>query len=256
MNASRALALASITTEEAAEIWSQVRAAIVAIGSLEQHGPNLGMSVDTAIADALAHRLAERFYPKLALLPAVPYGISFHHMAFTGSITLRAETLDAIVTDLLRSLAHHGVRTLIVVNGHGGNTAPLATIFGRLRFEGFRVASLAWFGLAGDEAARVARSSLYGHACEVETSVALALTPGLVRHASLAAGRVVKQLPFRNADIRGAARAEASYRFEELTENGALGDARLATVEDGNRIAATTLDRAEAFIEDFIAAGE
>jgi len=251
MDETRLLALASLTTEEAAEMWPQVRGAILAIGSLEQHGPNLGMSVDTAIADGLARRIAQRFYPRLVLLPAVPYGVSYHHMAFTGSVTLRAETLDAIVTDLVTSLAHHGLRTLIVVNGHGGNTAPLATIFGRLRFEGFRVAALAWFGLAGDEAARVARSALYGHACEVETSVAMAVAPGLVRRAALAAGRL-KQLPFRHADIRGSARVEASYRFEELTENGALGDARLATVEDGERIVTTTLERAEAFIADFI----
>jgi creatinine amidohydrolase len=254
MNRSDGLALATLTTVEAAGAWAQVRGGIVAIGALEQHGPNLGMSVDTAIADALARELAKHFSPRLALLPAVPYGVSYHHMAFTGSLTIRAETLDAIVTDLATSLAHHGVRTLIVVNGHGGNTAPLATTFSRLRAEGFRVAALSWFGLAGDIAAQVARSPLYGHACEVETSVALALVPHLVRRESLTPGRV-KALPFRFGDIRGAARVEASYRFEELTDNGALGDARLATEENGERLVAATLERAVAFIEDFLAAG-
>lgn len=245
------LALADLTTEEAKKIWLQVRGGVVAIGSLEQHGPNLGMSVDTAIADALARRLAQRLAPRVVLLPAIPYGVSYHHMAFTGSLTLRAETLDAIVSDLVSSLAHHDVRCLIVVNGHGGNTAPLATTFGRLRFEGFRIAALSWFGLAGDEAARIARSPSYGHACEVETSIALALSPHLVRKNALAPGRV-KTLPFRHSEIRGPARAEASYRFEELTENGALGDARLATLEDGKRIVGTTLERAAAFAEDFL----
>ncbi|MGH2426078.1 MAG: creatininase family protein [bacterium] len=244
-------ALADLTTEEAAKFWPEVRGGIVAIGSLEQHGPNLGMSVDTAIADALARRLVQRLGRRVVLLPAVPYGVSYHHMAFTGSLTLRAETLDAIVTDLVSSLAHHNVRRLIVVNGHGGNTAPLATTFGRLRFEGFRIAALSWFGLAGDEAARIARSSSYGHACEVETSIAMALSPHLVRKNALTSGRV-KALPFRHGEIRGPARVEASYRFEELTENGALGDARLATVEDGERIASATLERAVAFAEDFL----
>jgi creatinine amidohydrolase len=247
------LALATITTVEAAAAWAKVRGGIVAIGSQEQHGPNLGMSVDTAIADALARQLAQRFSPRLVLLPTVPYGISYHHMAFTGSVTLRAETLDALVTDLATSLAHHEVRTLIVVNGHGGNTAPLVTTFGRLRAEGFRVAALSWFALAGDIAAQVAQSPMYGHACEVETSVALALAPQLVRRESLAPGGV-KALPFRFGDIRGPARAEAAYRFEELTDNGALGDARLATREDGQRIVAATVERAVAFIEDFLAA--
>lgn len=248
-----ALALEHVTTVEAAACWAEVQAGIVAVGSLEQHGPNLGMGVDTAIAAALARDLAHRFAPRLALLPAVPYGISYHHMAFTGSLTLRAETLDAILTDLVTSLGQHGVRTLIVVNGHGGNTAPLVTTFGRLRAQGFRVAALSWFGLGGDVAAQIARSPLYGHACEVETSVALALTPDLVRADRLTPG-AVKPLPFRHADIRGPARVEAVYRFEELTDNGALGDARLATEADGRRLVDATLERATAFIDDFLGA--
>lgn len=245
------LALADLTTLEAASAWPHVRGAVVAIGSLEQHGPNLTMGVDTAIADELARRLAQQFYPRLILLPAVPYGVSYHHMGFTGSVTLRAETLDAIVTDLATSLAHHGLRTLIVVNGHGGNAAPLVAIFSRLRFQGFRVAALSWFGLAGDEAARAARSPLYGHACEVETSIAMAVTPELVRREALAPGGV-KPLPYRHADIRGTARVEVSYRFEELTENGALGNAQMASAAVGERIIATTLDRARSFLEDFL----
>ncbi len=247
------LALAELTTVEAARMWPEIRGAVVAVGSLEQHGPNLGMSVDTAIADSLARHLARRLYPRLVLLPAVPYGVSYHHMAFTGSLTLRPETLDAIIADLAASLAHHGLRTLVVVNGHGGNSAPLATTGVKLRFQGYRVAVLSWFTLAGDEAQKTARSTLYNHACEVETSIALALTPGLVRREALAQGRT-KTLPYRYADIRGPARVEVPYRFDELTENGALGDARLATVEDGERIVATTLERAVAFLEDFIAA--
>lgn len=253
MDGAPMLSLADLTTAEARQAWSEVRGAIVAVGSLEQHGPNLGMSVDTAIADGLARRLAARFYPRLVHLPAVPYGVSYHHMAFTGSLTLRPETLDAIIADLAASLAHHGVRTLILVNGHGGNQATLGNAGVKLRFQGYRVAVMSWFGLAGDEAAKTARSALYNHACEVETSIAMALTPGLVRREALAPGQT-KPLPYRYADIRGATRAEVPYRFDELTENGALGDARLATLEDGERIVSTTLERAVAFLEDFLGA--
>lgn len=247
----RVLALADLTTEEAAAAWGTVRGGIVAVGSLEQHGPNLAMSVDTAIADALARRMAQAHYPKLVLLPPVTYGVSYHHMAFRGSLTLRPQTLDAIVSDLAASLAHHGVRTLILVNGHGGNQALLTSTCARLRFEGFRTAIIAWFALAADEAAKTARTPLYNHACEVESSIAMALVPALVRSGALRPG-AVKDLPYRHAEYRGPARVEVPYLFHELTDNGALGDARLATREDGERIVAATLERAAAFLEDFL----
>jgi creatinine amidohydrolase len=244
------LSLADLTTAEAKAAWKKVRAGVLAVGSNEQHGPNLGMSTDTTLASAFAERLARRFFPRVVLLPPVPYGISDHHMAFTGTMTLRPETFDAVVCDLADSLAHHGVKSLAIVNGHGGNQAPLATTLKKLRARGLRVANLAWFVLCADEAKRISRHPLYNHACEVETSIALALAPHLVRKGKLAPGKV-KKLPWRRTHPEEP-RVEVSYRFDELTSNGALGDARLATREDGERLVAAFLDRASVFLEDFL----
>ncbi len=243
--------LADLTTTEATDLWPQVLGGIVAVGSSEQHGPNLGMSADTEIASALANQLAHRFAPRLVLLPPVPYGVSSHHMSFTGTLTLRPETLDAIVCDLATSLGAHGLRTLVIVNGHGGNSAPLATTAAKLRAQGFRVAVLAWFHLAADEARKTARTPLYNHACEVETSIALALAPGIVRRDKLVAGQL-KPLPYHYTHPEDPGHADVPYLFEELTENGALGDARQATVEDGQRIVGVFLERAAVFLEDFL----
>ncbi len=247
------LSLADLTTEEAREAWPGVRAGVVAIGSNEQHGPNLAMRCDTAVAVSLATELARRFAPRVVLLPPVPYGVSDHHMAFTGTMTLRVETLDAIVCDLASSLSRHGVRSLVVVNGHGGNVGPLAATAAKLRAQNFRMATLAWFHLAADEAKKTARHPLYNHACEVETSIALAVAPEIVRKDKLAPGKV-KPLPYPHTEPMTPLRVEVPYRFDELTENGALGDARLATVEDGRRIVGATLDRASAFLEAFLRA--
>lgn len=252
MGDAQILSLADLTTAEAKAAWPQVRAGILAVGSNEQHGPNLGMSADTTIATALAEQLARRFFPRLVLLPPFPYGVSDHHMAFTGTLTLRPETFDAVVCDLADSLVHHGLRTLVIVNGHGGNQAPLVAILKRLRARGLKVASLEWFTLCSDEARKIARHPLYNHACEVETSIALALAPGLVRRDKLAPGKI-KPLALRHTQP-GGPRVELMYRFDELTENGALGDARLATLEDGNRIVGAFMDRATAFLEDFLGA--
>lgn len=246
------LSLSDLTTAEARQAWPQVKAGIVAVGSTEQHGPNLGMSADITIAAALAERLARQFYPRVVLLPPFPYGISDHHMAFTGTLTLRPETFEAVVCDLASSLLHHGIRSLVLVNGHGGNQAPLATIMKKVRSQGVRVATLAWFVLTADEAAKTARHNPYNHACEVETSIALALAPQIVRKDKLEPGKV-KPFAYRNTSPTDPGRVDVPYRFEEFTENGALGDARLASVEDGQRIVKAFLDRAGAFLEDFLA---
>ncbi len=245
------LSLSDVTTEEAREAWGEVRAGMLPTGATEQHGPNLEMSCDITVATAFAERLARAFFPRVALLPPFPYGVSPHHLAFTGTLSLRPETFEAVVTDVADSLRHHGVQRLVIVNGHGGNHAPLALLTAKLRDRGIRAASLAWFSLAADEAAKTAKHTPYNHACEVETSVALALAPQLVRKDKLAAGKVRPQ-PYRNSNPSGSAKVEVPYLFDELTENGALGDARLATLKDGERIVAAVVDRASAFLEDFL----
>jgi creatinine amidohydrolase len=247
------ISLSDITTAEARQVWKDVRCGLLPTGATEQHGPNLEMSCDITVATAFAERLARAFHPRVALLPPFPYGVSPHHMAFTGTLTLRPETFDAVVCDLADSLLRHGVKKLLVVNGHGGNQAPLALTLAKLRDRGVQAASLAWFSLAADECAKTAKHTPYNHACEVETSVALALAPQIVRKDQLAAGKV-KPSPYRNANPSGSAKIDVPWKFDELSENGALGDARLATREDGERIVAATLDRASAFLEDFLKA--
>ena len=247
------LSLSDVTTAEARAAWGPVKAGILPTGATEQHGPNLEMSCDITVATAFADRLARTFFPRVALLPPFPYGVSPHHMGFTGTLTLRPETFDAVVCDLADSLLRHGVKKLLVVNGHGGNQAPLALTLAKLRDRGVQAASLAWFSLAADECAKTAKHTPYNHACEVETSVALVLAPQIVRKDQLAAGKV-KPSPYRNSDPSGSAKIDVPWKFDELSENGALGDARLATREDGERIVAATLDRASAFLEDFLKA--
>ena len=244
------LSISDLTTAEARAAWPAVKAAILPTGATEQHGPNLEMSCDITIASVLAERLARRFHPRVVLLPPFPYGVSSHHLGFTGTLSLRPETFDAVLGDLADSLSAHGLRSILVVNGHGGNAAPLALSSAKLRDRGFRVASLAWFGLAADEARKIARHTPYNHACEVETSLAMALAPQIVRTAALAPGQV-RPLP-PHGDPSGNAKVDLPWRFDELTANGALGDARLATREDGERLASLVLDRAAAFLEDFL----
>ena len=100
---------------------------VFAVGSNEQHGPCLAVSTDTVLGDELAHLVAKRLGNALKG-PTVNVGCSEHHMRFPGTITLRKETLQAVVNDYCSSLARHGFRRIVVLPSHGGNFGPLAEI--------------------------------------------------------------------------------------------------------------------------------
>jgi creatinine amidohydrolase len=104
--------------------WKEVRdsgvdTAVVAFGSIEQHGHHLPLGTDWMIADAEARALAEKL--NAFVLPAMPFGNSREHMAFPGTITLRPATLGAVLEDIVESLRSHGIRKIVVLSSHGGN---------------------------------------------------------------------------------------------------------------------------------------
>ena len=228
-----------------------VRLAIIPTGSCEQHGPNMTLETDAAICYALAERLAQRLYPHALLAPAVPWGVSPHHMSFPGTITLRPETYDAVLWDVVASLKSHGLSHFLLVNGHGGNVAPLKVISMKLRRElDVQVAAMFYLQLAVDVIKGGAQTTLYGHACEVEASVGLYLAPQTVKPERVAGE--VHPYAHAHTDIKSDARLDYPFMWEEFTANGALGDARLATFEFGQVIVETTLERTLEFLESFL----
>jgi len=230
-----------------------VRLAIIPTGSCEQHGPNMTLETDTAICYALAERLAQRLYPHALVAPLLPLGVSPHHMSFPGTITLRPETYEALLWDVITSLKSHGLGHFLLVNGHGGNVDPLNVISMKLRRElNVQVAVMFYMQLAADVIKAGAKTTLYGHACEVETSVGLYLAPQAVKP-ERGAGEV-NHYAHAYTDIKSEARLNYPFMFEELTANGALGDARLATFEFGQTIVETTLERTLEFLQSFLQA--
>jgi creatinine amidohydrolase len=86
---------------------SGVRTVVAAAGSQEQHGPHMAMQTDTLLGTALAEGVAARMDGVLRG-PTIPFGVSEHHMAFKGTITLDTETFKAVVRQYVHSLGHHG----------------------------------------------------------------------------------------------------------------------------------------------------
>ncbi len=120
--------------------WAEVErylerstAVIVPIGSTEQHGPNGLVGTDALCAEYIAKAAGERAVAVVA--PVINVGMAQHHMAFTGSMTLKPTTLILVIKEWVDSLAHHGFDRFFFVNGHGGNIATINAAFQELYTE-------------------------------------------------------------------------------------------------------------------------
>jgi creatinine amidohydrolase len=212
------------------------------------------LDTDSAIAEAFARLLSERLGEDAILCPCIRYGMSEHHLAFAGTMTLRGTTTLGIIREIAESLAHHGMRKILIVNGHGGNLDPLRLAAREASRDGpAEIASIMWALLAADLIAKRAATPRYVHACDIETSVALAIAPEVVL-----AGQIVAPAPppSRAPLVEPVgARVDVPTRFEDWTTNGSLGDPRLATRELGDEIVTLALERAHEFARRFIAQG-
>lgn len=223
--------------------WPEVREAldrgtrtvVLAAGSMEQHGPHLPFQTDTLLGTALAEAVAARL-EGVIVGPTIPFGVSEHHMAFPGTITLDGPTFKAVVRQYVASLAHHGFETVVVLPSHGGNFAPLQELFDETggRIDGARYlpyTDLMGFMRVMETAAAaddITPAVAGAHAGEAETSMVLAERPELVDMSVAAEG-------FVGTFDEEAARTIFEKGMTALTANGILGDARPADAARGRR---------------------
>ena len=125
MSETKPFTLAKLTWQEAQALFKETDIAIIPVGSQEQHGPALPLDNDSFQAQEFADLVADKLWPKIktVVAPLISYGVSPHHMPFSGTITLRHETFIDLIVDVGKSLAKHGAKKIIVMNSHGGNTA-------------------------------------------------------------------------------------------------------------------------------------
>ncbi len=250
----KALILDELIWPELKEALPEVEAAVIPVGSCEQHGPNTTFNTDTARAYSFSRMIGERFGKQLLICPPVPYGISTHHMAFPGTITLRCETYIHMLIDIAVALTKHGIRRIIYLNGHGGNTSSLNVVVNTLKYEYGIDAyySAMGFGVFEEGITKeMGWTEKRGHASESETSQAMALCPEVVRE-DRKKGEIVEDFVIRGKD--------APFRYggcawdwkKDASTNGALGDARLANLEDGIRLNGIALDKVEKMIRYII----
>jgi creatinine amidohydrolase len=161
--------------------------AIVATGSVEQHLEHLAMDYDISAASWVAEQAARRLYPQVVVAVPVNVGISEHHMQHKGTLTAKPGSWLSVVFDAVESLTRHGVRNVLILNGHGGNEAPVYGILRQwqLYFEAtdpeVNLQFHSYWNLSRAEAEQISLTGVPGHATEYETSMALALFPEKVR---------------------------------------------------------------------------
>lgn len=165
--------------------------AIIAVGSIEQHSEHLAMEHDLASVTHVAREAARRLYPRVIVAAPIAVGVSEHHMHHKGTLSARPGNWLGVVFDTAESLARHGVKNLLILNGHGGNTAPLTGAITSWRYSfknsapapGVSLHFCSYWDLIPGEILdkHVATGVTPGHAKEFETSIGLALFPENVR---------------------------------------------------------------------------
>lgn len=244
-----------LTSPEFQDLLSTARVGLIPLGATEQHGPHLAMGTDAMVAEQLAERVARAAAGLAVMTPPLPVGFSPHHLSFPGTISARPETLTSLLYDVVNSLRGAGLRRFLIINGHGGNLAFLPAWMATCERElGIRLALAHWSLLGRDVVADTAQSEMIGHACEVETSLVLALAPNLVRRDRLEPAPVK---PAPHPLVKGHAIPERAVgvflprSFESITANGALGNPTVANLEAGQRLADVVVDRAAEFLTWF-----
>jgi creatinine amidohydrolase len=224
-----------------------IEVAVLPIGATEPHGLHIPYGSDTFHATAVADRCCQAAHEqgaKVILLPTLPYGVDSNLMEFPLAIHVGQPALDAIVTEIVRSLEHHGIRKIVLFNGHGGNSFKplLRELYGKTQAW---VGLVDWWKVAADRADDIFTQT-GDHADEFETSVDLALFGDLV-HLEEADDGATRDSRFQ-AINEGWVQVTRPWHL--VTKNAGVGDPRQASAEKGEQVIAIVVERLAAFLKE------
>lgn len=186
--------------------------AVIPVGSTEQHGPHNPLGTDHMIAE----KLAEGVKDEAIVTPTVPVGYSEHHRQFPGTLWVPPQVLQEYVLGILKSLQYHGIKKILIVNGHGGNTFPLMMAAMTMREQGVFVGIHEWWKASKEEDA---------HAGFGETSMNLFLYGHLVSKERARDTTTEWSPPFQGTKIW--------YDTIDFSDDGTVGRPTKATKEMG-----------------------
>jgi len=234
-----------LTTTDFASLDLARTIAVLPLGATEQHGPHLPLSVD----GNLAHGMVQAATPHLPIdlpvlfLPVQRIGHSPEHAAFAGTLSLKAETVIRLWTDIAEGVHASGVRKLVLFNAHGGNVGLMDVVARELRARlAMLVYSVSWFNLPLKDAqgedlmARFApEEQRFGvHGGQLETAMMLGLKPRLVRKHKAQDFSSSSRARAEAFPILGNGRsAKLAWAAQDLNPAGAAGNAAASTSPSG-----------------------
>ncbi len=215
--------------------------AVLPLAATEQHGPHLPVGTDVMIAEAYLER-ARELLPDAApvtFLPLQPVGISTEHIDYPGTLTLPPETALQGWMALGISVARAGVKKLVMVTSHGGNSAAMTLVAQDLRAEyGLLAVTTSWSRFGAPDGLFSEEELRHGvHGGAVETSIMLARYPKAVRKEKIADFRPSSIALEKDHRWLSTHRpAPFAWQAQDLHPSGAAGDATLASAEKGRRL--------------------
>ncbi len=221
--------------------------AVLPLGATEPHNLHLPYGTDTFQVEVIAGRAAANATEggaRVVVLPAIPYGTETNQMRFPLAMNLNPRTLALVITDLVASLATHGIRKCVLLNGHGGN--DLKWLLRELhRTSPVHLFLCNWYKVAADRYREIFRDA-GDHAGELETSMGLAHFPALVALDQADPGTMA--VSRFEAVNRGW--VEITRPWHLLTTNSGAGDPRPATADKGAAVTALVVERLAGFLKD------
>ena len=250
---------ADLSWPELEGLIDEQRLVIVPLGTTEAHGPGLPVDVDAHIVGHVARLVGER--TDALVTPTVSYGYSSTWLNYPGTISLRAETLHAVLLDMLESLIGQGFRKLFLLNGHRHNYSVMETVartamdrHGR-EHEELVIATGSYWEIARADLNRLRRSERGGmaHSCELETSLELAIRPELVDAEAIAAA----ERQVAAWDVADPQPSVLVWRpwLRPDRHSGIVGDPTLASAESGRAFLEAIVARVAEQVEQ-LARGE
>jgi creatinine amidohydrolase len=241
------------TWQEVDEYLTRSTGILIPLGSTEQHGPNGLLGTDAICPQTIAAGVAEKI--DVLVGPTLNLGMAQHHLGFAGTISLRPQTLIAVITDVVQSLTRHGFDHFYFLNGHGGNITPVTTAFNSLHAETsfgtapkerlpFKCKLSNWYLSPGVR--RVSRKRFGDaeghHATPSEISLTYFAHPEAVKNVSMEP-KIAPKGTIRDADD-----------FRRQFPDGRMGsDPSLASIEAGKELYEAAVADVIADYQDFVA---
>ncbi len=241
--------LAEMTWPEAQVRFKEVDVALLPVGSLEQHGLHLPVDTDAFDADYLARRVAEACEPpKPLVLPLIPYGVSYHHEDFSGTLSIDPKTLSQLIYEVGMSAARNGITKLVIINGHGGNIPALQFAAQMINHDAHIFTCVETGETSEKDIGALTETPNDVHAGEVETSTALANRPHLVKLDK--AKKFIPRFSSKYLNFSSKRSVEWYARVAKISTTGVLGDPTKASREKGEKIWEIMIKHLVEFVED------